>query len=39
MVLQVSEQELKEGYGEIPIPNLLEHFALARKHLQSLIGE
>jgi len=39
MVLDVSEQELKEGYGETPIPNLLQHFALARKQLQSLIAE
>ncbi|RPH96949.1 MAG: hypothetical protein EHM68_10050 [Lysobacterales bacterium] len=39
MVLDVSERELKEGYGETPIPTLLEHFALARKKLQSLIGE
>lgn len=38
MVLEVSEQEMKEGYGDSPIPNLLEHFALARKQLQFLLG-
>ena len=39
MVLDATEQKLKEGYGEIPIPNLEGHFARARGRLVDLIGE
>ncbi|HET6564237.1 MAG TPA: CehA/McbA family metallohydrolase [Xanthomonadales bacterium] len=39
MILDVSEQNLREGYGESPIPNLLAHFALARERLESLVGD
>ena len=36
MMLDVSEGELKKGYGDLPIPNLGEHFAKARSRLQAL---
>lgn len=39
MVLDASEQKLREGYGEIPIPNLLEHFARARGRLEARTGD
>jgi TolB protein len=39
MVLDASEQELREGYGEAPIPNLLGHFAEARARLELLAAE
>ena len=37
--LDVSEQRMKEGYGENPIPNLLDHFAKARQKLLKIIEE
>jgi TolB protein len=37
--LEVSEQRLKAGYGENPIPNLLGHFAKAREKLEAIIKE
>jgi TolB protein len=39
MVLNVSEAELKKGYGDAPIPNLLAHFAKARARLEGMIGQ
>ena len=36
MVLEVAEKNLKAGYGNTPIPNLLEHFGKAKTRLQSL---
>lgn len=36
MVLEVAEKTLITGYGNAPIPNLLEHFAKARARLQTL---
>jgi TolB protein len=36
MVLDVSEAALREGYGEAPIPDLLEHFAQARSRLRAM---
>lgn len=36
MVLEVAETSLKARYGNIPIPNLLEHFEKARTRLQTL---
>jgi TolB protein len=39
MVLDASEQKLREGYGEIPIPNLLDHFARARGRLEAEAGD
>jgi TolB protein len=38
MVLDVSEAALREGYGEAPIPDLLEHFAQARSRLRTMAG-
>jgi len=37
--LEVSEQQLKAGYGENPIPNLLGHFGKAREKLEAMIKE
>ena len=37
MVLEVAEKNLKAGYGNAPIPNLLEHFGKAKTRLQSLV--
>jgi len=37
--LNVSEQRLKDGYGENPIPNLLRHFDTARQKLLKIIEE
>jgi hypothetical protein len=37
--LEVSEQRLKAGYGENPIPNLLGHFGKAREKLEAIIKE
>ena len=39
MVLDASEQALREGYGETPIPNLLDHFARARSRLEAASGD
>lgn len=39
MVLNVSEQRLKEGYGNTEIPNLLRHFQEAREKLEEIIRE
>ena len=39
MVLDVAETNLKAGYGNAPIPNLLEHFRQARVRLQALSGD
>ncbi len=39
MVLNESEQRLKEGYGDAEIPNLLGHFQKAREKLKMIIGE
>ena len=36
MLLDVAEKNLKAGYGNAPIPNLLEHFAKARTRLETL---
>jgi TolB protein len=36
LVLENSENELKRGYGNAPIPKLLEHFGKARKRLESI---
>ena len=36
-LLDVSENRLKDGYKEIPIPKLLAHFEEARQHLISII--
>ena len=37
--LTVSEQRLKDGYGENPIPNLLGHFDKAKEKLMKIIEE
>ena len=39
MLLDVAETNLKAGYGNAPIPNLLEHFGKARARLQALVNE
>ena len=39
MVLDASEQKVREGYGEAPIPELLGHFAEARTRLEQLAAE
>ena len=39
MVLDASEQTVREGYGEAPIPELLGHFAEARARLEQLAAE
>ena len=39
MLLDVAEENLKAGYGNAPIPNLLEHFGKARARLQALANE
>jgi len=39
MVLSISEQRLKEGYGDTEIPNLLGHFLEAREKLEEIIRE
>ncbi|MFT5500940.1 MAG: TolB protein [Woeseiaceae bacterium] len=36
MVLDIAEKNLRAGYGNAPIPNLLEHFEKARTRLQAL---
>ena len=36
MLLDVAEKNLKAGYGNTPIPNLLGHFEKARSRLQSV---
>ena len=36
MLLDVAEENLKAGYGNAPIPTLLEHFGKARATLQAL---
>jgi TolB protein len=36
MVLDASERKLREGYGDLPIPELLGHFAQARARLAEL---
>ena len=36
MLLDVAEENLKAGYGNAPIPNLLEHFGKARSSLEAL---
>jgi len=38
-VLKVSEERLKDGYGDIPTPNLTAHFRKAKKKLTKIIGE
>lgn len=35
--LDVSEKRLRDGYGDTPIPNLLDHFERARRKLNGLI--
>ena len=35
MLLDVAEKNLKAGYGNAPIPNLLGHFDKARARLQT----
>ncbi len=37
--LNASEKRIKEGYGENPIPNILDHFAKARSVLKEIIDE
>ena len=37
--LNISEQRLKDGYGDNPIPNLLAHFDNARQKLLKIIEE
>lgn len=37
MLLGVSENRLKQGYGDSPIPKLEAHFDKAKKHLQTII--
>ena len=39
MVLDASERKLREGYGDLPIPELLGHFAQARARLAELAQE
>jgi len=39
MVLEVAEKNLRAGYGNTPIPNLLAHFEQARARLRTLAGE
>ena len=36
MLLDVAEKNLKAGYGNAPIPNLLGHFNKARVQLETL---
>jgi len=36
MLLDVAEKNLKAGYGNAPIPNLLEHFGKARARLEAI---
>jgi TolB protein len=36
MLLDVAEKNLKAGYGNAPIPNLLEHFGNARARLEAI---
>lgn len=36
MLLDVAEEDLRAGYGNTPIPNLLGHFGKARARLQEL---
>jgi TolB protein len=38
MLLDVAEKDLKAGYGNAPIPNLLEHFGKARSSLEGKPG-
>lgn len=37
--LHVSEERMKEGYGQSPIPNLLAHFYKAREKLLNIVQE
>ena len=39
MVLDASEQKVREGYGDAPIPKLLGHFAEARARLEQLAAK
>ena len=39
MLLDTAEEDLKAGYGNAPIPNLLGHFGEARTRLEALAGE
>jgi TolB protein len=39
MLLDAAEEDLKAGYGNTPIPNLLGHFGRARARLEELAGE
>lgn len=39
MLLDVAEEDLKAGYGNTPIPNLLGHFGKARARLEELAGQ
>jgi TolB protein len=39
MLLNTAEEDLKAGYGNAPIPNLLGHFGEARTRLEALAGE
>lgn len=36
MLLDEAEENLKAGYGNAPIPNLLEHFSKARQRLEAI---
>ena len=36
MALNVAEEDMKKGYGNVPIPKLLAHFAKARARLEAL---
>lgn len=37
--LEISEKRMKEGYGDNKIPNLLNHFSMAREKLQNIVAE
>jgi hypothetical protein len=39
MLLDVAEENLKAGYGNAPIPNLLGHFGKARARLEELANQ
>lgn len=38
MALDVADARMRDGYGETPIPNLLGHFAQARKRLRDIVA-
>ncbi|TWO34058.1 hypothetical protein E1J38_004610 [Seonamhaeicola sediminis] len=38
-ILEFSEKEIRQGYGDNKIPDLLNHFSKARKKLQKIIPE